>query len=172
LKDYAMLRMKFEVTVAALVSASFLGALNAQSVAPSRATNVRFAIAEGYNLGRGVTNADSMFVKHRVDYCLSGGSPSDFGNLTVGFESKRVNEAMAKSGRGKGLVRGEFSTVQEPLDGRNRRCGSFSFDVHADTLLSAQPFAQESDPKVFVRSVDGKTIATLPLTSGSGNRKK
>lgn len=161
---------KKHLVTAAVLAMGAVTVASAQT-APSRATNVRVISAEGYDLGRG-DKASSMFVLHRVDYCLGGGSRSDFGNLKVSFDSKRVNEAAAQASRGKGLVRGELSTIQEPLDGKNRRCGSFSFDVHADTLLSALPFAKESDPKIIVSTPDGRTVATFPVSAGLNSNKK
>jgi hypothetical protein len=130
----------------------------AQSAPPSRATNIAITKAEAFSLGRG-EKSDSMHVLHRVDYCLRGGSPQDFGTLRVGFTTKKMSQDTVSRGKGKGTVRGELSSMQEPLDGRNQRCGSFNFSVHADTLLSLLPLAKESEPRVVVETIDGKLIA-------------
>jgi hypothetical protein len=147
---------KMSNVVIRLSALMLMACLAAASSFAQTSGSIEVSKAEASNLGRGAGDK-SMYAKHVVNYCLSGGNSKSGNMVLVEFVAKGISADSAASG--KGPVRGRLSSVQEPLGGK-QRCGSFTFDVNVDSMVSTPPLAKEANPRIIVSTLDGALIAS------------
>jgi len=117
--------------------------------------------AEMAVLGRG-TGGQSMYVSHVLSYCVRGSSLSSVGNrgLQVRFESKKLTTNLLEADA---LVKGSIVSPQEPLDGKNERCSTIEFAVHADALVGLELMSESSNPRLILEAGDGSILSSQPV---------
>ncbi len=128
----------------------------AGSVGPIQITK-----SDGVTHGR-LSGADSMYVEHRVSFCLAGGGKSTSRSPTQGlrarFASKQLSAAAA---RGDKSVRGNLWVIQEPIDGVEERCSELVFLVHADAVSGFNVFDDSLSPQILIESSDGQHLYAM-----------
>lgn len=145
--------------VSLFVSSSALAQKTVPNGGDSASAGVRITRADGEILGRG-KGTESMFVAYRVSFCLSGQSSGAKGSkllegLVVRFASPQLTRLAAER---PALVRGNLSSLQEPMNGRSDRCSELNFSVHADATLGLRIFDAASDPMLVIETGRGGSL--------------